>query len=118
MTNKEIEKYEQRALEIARMPNSKEFITRENGKKLDTGQQKRFGAWHALALEVGASHISTAPQKTANEGELSYAIRQVLQTASMINTSKAAFRSVWTAIIAAAIAGISVIAAWAAVLLK
>ena len=65
---------------------------------------------------MGASHISTAPQKTANEGELVYAIHQALQTATMIDACKTAARNYKIALIATVIALGSALAAWIAVL--
>lgn len=107
MTDEKIEKYEQRLREIVRMPNSGEFFTREDGKKVDTGQQKRFYAYYALALDVGVSHMSTVPQKTANEAELYHVIRDLLQNESMKNISKAANSNVRIAAIAAVISAIA-----------
>lgn len=113
MTHKEIE---QRLVEIVNMPNSGQIITKQGGGKIDSGQRERYKELRHLALEVGASHISTAPQKTANEGELVYAIHQALQTATMIDACKTAARNYKIALIATVIALGSALAAWIAVL--
>ncbi len=108
MTSKQIEEKRQQLIKIVNMPDSGELIDwKGSGKKADTGQIKRFEKLYQLALEVGASHISTAPQKTANEGELVVGIQAALQTALMLNACKAANKSAITAIISAGIAAIA-----------
>ncbi len=116
LTNTEIEEYRNKLSEIVQMPDS------GNKKKIpgldteyDTGQYKRFLKLRELALKIGASHISTERQKTANEGELVYAINMALQSATMINMSKTASRNFWIAVSAMMAAVISAIAAWAAI---
>lgn len=108
MKNKQIEEKRQQLIKIVNMPNSGELIDwGDSREKADTGQIKRFEKLHQLALEVGASHKSTAPQKTANEGELVVGIQTALQTALMLNACKAASYSAITAIVSAGIAAIA-----------
>ncbi len=117
MTNKEIEKYKSKLKEIVNIPDSRKKKNIPNtDETYDTGQYKRFLALRQLALDVGASHISPKPQKTANEGELVYGIHMALQTETMVNTSKSATKSCWVAITVALVAFISAIAAWAAII--
>jgi len=117
MVHKEIERYRERLREIVNMPDSGELLAIPNSdKKMDTGQYERYKALRHLALEVGGSHISTAPQKTANEGELVYSIHTALQTETMIDMCETAAKNYKIAIIATIIAGIATLAAWAAVL--
>jgi hypothetical protein len=119
MTNKEIEDRRDTLIKIVNMPNSGEWIDWEDsGKKADTGQIERFKRLYQLALEVGASHISTAPQKTANEGELVVGIQTALQTALMLNACKAANKSAITAMVSAIIAAISAFIALVAISLN
>jgi len=51
MTNKEIEKYEQRALEIARMPNSKEFYHKRKRQKIRYRSTETF--WRVARSGIG-----------------------------------------------------------------
>ncbi|MHC4123572.1 MAG: hypothetical protein ACYSSI_08370 [Planctomycetota bacterium] len=119
MTNEQIEEKRQQLIKIVNIPNSGKLIDwKDSGKKADTGQIERFKKLYQLALEVGASHISTAPQKTANEGELVIGIQAALQTALMLNASKAANKSAVTAIVSAVIAAISAFTALVAVVVN
>ena len=119
MTNKQIEAKQELLIKIVNMPNSGELIDwNGSDKKADTGQIERLKKLYQLALEVGASHISTAPQKTANEGELVVGIQAALQTALMLNACKAANKSAVMAIMSAGIAIISTLIALAAVVLN
>jgi len=119
MTNKQIEEKHQQLRKIVKIQDSGKLIDWKNsGKKADTGQIERFNKLYQLALEVGASHASTAPQKTANEGELVVGIQAALQTALMLNACKAANKSAVTAIMSAVIATISTLIALVAVVLN
>jgi hypothetical protein len=114
---KEIEQAEERLTKINKMLKSGKLIDiPESQKKADSGQVKRYEALRDLALEVGGSSISTERQKIANEGELTEGIHRALQTKTMIEVSKIAARNFWIALVASAIALLSMVAAWAAVL--
>ena len=104
MTNEEIENKRNGLIQIVNMSSGTEA--------------ERFKELRKLALEVGASHISTERQKTANEGELVVGIQAALQTASMLNACKAT-KTAWIVALFSALASmVSAIAAWAAILSK
>jgi hypothetical protein len=112
----EIREKKQRLKEIMEMKDSREFEVSTTGEKYDTGQYERFMALRQLALKLGGSPISTARQKTANEGELVYSIHNALQTETMIYMCKTAARNFWITIIVATAAVFSALAAWAAII--
>lgn len=102
MTDEEIEEYEKRLVEIQ--------------VKSDNGQFKDL---QKLAKELGASTIDRYKgHGDAGQAELTENIHQALQTASMINMSKAAAKNYEIASRATKIALGSAIAAWAAVLTR
>lgn len=101
MTYEEIQQKKQRLIDIQKMS--------------DSNQGKRYRALRDLAIEVGASTISTYHQKPANEGELADNIHQALQTATMIDMCKTASRNYVIALIATIIALGSAVALWIAV---
>ena len=119
MKDKEIIEYQNELAKIVQMKDSR--IKKKapgSDTEYDTGQYKRFLKLRELALKVGASHISTERQKTANEGELVYAINMALQTATMISARKITSRNFWIAVFAMTAAMISAIAAWVVVIKK
>jgi len=101
MTTKSIEKKRNELIQIVKMQSGTES---ERLKKL-----------RELALEVGASHLSSSGNRTANEAELVSGIQTALQTASMLNACKAARRAWIVALLAALVSMLSAIAAWAAI---
>jgi hypothetical protein len=102
MTDKEIENKRNELIQIVKMSSG---TNNERLKKL-----------RELASEVGASHKSIESQKTANEGELVVGIHTALQTASMLNTCKAATKAWIIALISAFASVLSAGAAWMAVI--
>jgi hypothetical protein len=117
MDNKWIENKRNELIRIVNMPSSGKAVdVPDSDKKADSGQVYRFKELRKLALEVGASHISTERQKTANEGELVVGIQAALQTASMLNACRTATKA-WKVAATSALASVlSAAAAWAAVL--
>ena len=101
MTNKKIENKSNELIQIVNMPSGTEA--------------ERLKELRRLALEVGASHLSLTGNLTANEGELVVNIQTALQTASMLNTCKAATKAWIVALFAALASMLSAIAAWAAI---
>ena len=94
MTNKKIEEYRQRLVEIKKLP--------------DSGDRNK--AFIKLAADVGASGCpKDMPTTGERDAEHIRSIHQALQTATMIDMCKTASRNYKIALIAA-------IAAWAAVL--
>ena len=99
MTNEEIKRNE-----LIQIVNMQSGTGAERLKKL-----------RRLALEVGASHLSVTGNRTANEGELVFNIQTALQTASMLNTCKAATKAWIVALFAALASMLSAMAACAAI---
>jgi len=105
MTNKEIEEYRKRLVEIQKIP--------------DSEQNKRVEALQKLAKEIGGSSKSWQPiggENIATESTLVDHINDALRTATMINMCKTASRNFIIALIATVIALVSAVAAWVAAL--
>jgi len=100
MTNKELEK------------------KKRDLREIQTGDDKkqRTERLQNLAKALGANIKMQSSGLEANEAELTYNIHYALQTAAMVNMSKTAARNFWIALVASAIAFLSMVAAWVAVL--